>query len=70
MPWLLAPPRPAKKLSGMLMTSAHGQLITRNVQALSSQSRHKARSEPAPAIVRISGGSSASASAAQHTKGV
>ena len=33
MPSLLAPPMPAKKLSGMLMTSAHGQLTTRKVSA-------------------------------------
>ena len=30
---LLAPPIPAKKLRGILMTSAHGQLITRKVSA-------------------------------------
>ena len=30
---MLAPPIPAKKLSGILITSAHGQLITRNVSA-------------------------------------
>ena len=32
-PCLLAPPIPAKKLSGMLTTRAHGQLMTRNVSA-------------------------------------
>ena len=31
MPSLLAPPMPAKKLRGMLMTRAHGQLTTRKV---------------------------------------
>ena len=39
MPRLLAPPSPAKKLSGTLMTTAQGQLMTRNVQARRSQSR-------------------------------
>ncbi len=33
MPSLLAPPIPAKKLNGMLMTNAHGQLTTRNDSA-------------------------------------
>ena len=32
-PSRLAPPMPAKKLSGMLITSAHGQLTTKNVSA-------------------------------------
>lgn len=32
MPSWLAPPRPAKKLSGMLMTSAQGHEMTRNVE--------------------------------------
>ena len=33
MPSWLAPPMPAKKLRGMLMTSAQGQLMTRKVSA-------------------------------------
>ena len=33
MPSRLAPPIPAKKLSGMLMTSAQGQLMTKKVSA-------------------------------------
>ena len=32
-PALLAPPMPAKKLRGMLMTRAQGQLMTRKVRA-------------------------------------
>ena len=32
-PARLAPPNPAKKLRGMLMTSAQGQLMTRKVRA-------------------------------------
>ena len=42
MPWLLAPPSPAKKLSGTLITTAQGQLMTRNVQARSTHSRQSA----------------------------
>ena len=33
-PSLPAPPMPAKKLKGILITSAQGQLITRKVSAL------------------------------------
>ena len=66
-PALLAPPIPAKKLSGMLMTSAQGQLMTRKVRALYSQSPQRAG---LPVSSRKSGGRTASASAAIHTAGV
>ena len=66
---MLAPPSPAKKLSGILITTAHGQLMTRNVQALRIQSPHIAPVEAYPAIpifviIMKIGGISASASAA------
>ena len=51
---------PPKKLSGMLMTSAQGQLMTRKVSALVIQSPQSA---PSPVTVRYSGGRRASASA-------
>ena len=59
---------PAKKESGMLMTSAQGQLMTRKVSARYIQSPHAAGS-PMPSE-RTSGGSTASASAAAQTAGV
>ena len=37
-PALLAPPMPAKKLSGMLTTSAQGQEMTRKISARWNQS--------------------------------
>ena len=37
MPWLLAPPIPAKKLNGIEITNAHGHDITRKVNARYSQ---------------------------------
>ena len=65
---MLAPPIPAKNERGMLITSAHGQEMTKKVSA---RYTHTSQSEGRPiASVRISGGSSASASAAMHTAGV
>ena len=66
-PALLAPPMPAKKLSGMLTTSAQGQEMTRNVSARYIQFAHAAG---LPAIRLMTGGKTASASAEQHTAGV
>ena len=59
-PSLLAPPMPAKKLKGMLTTSAHGQLVTRNVKALYIHCSH---SDVRPITSRTTGGRTASASA-------
>ena len=59
---------PAKKLRGMLMTRAQGQLMTRKVNARYSQVLHWGLS-PRPAT-RTSGGSTARARALQHTAGV
>ena len=52
---------PPKKVSGMLMTSAQGQLMTRKVSARVNHTDH------CPAN---SGGTTASASAAKQTAGV
>ncbi|MPN36277.1 hypothetical protein SDC9_183786 [bioreactor metagenome] len=54
--------RPAKNVSGMLSTSAHGQEITRKISALRIHSLHS----PPP----NSGGSTASSAAAAITAGV
>ena len=60
MPSWLAPPIPAKKLRGMLTTSAHGQLVTRNVSARYTHCSHWPSMPPTS---RITGGIIASASA-------
>ena len=62
MPRLLAPPKPAKKLKGTLMTTAQGQEMTRKVQALRSQSRQTPVMS-APVRSRNRGGSTARAKA-------
>ena len=64
-PFLEAPPIPPKKVSGTLMTSAHGQLTTRNIRALYSQVGKLSEKLPD----RI-GGRKASNTAAQTTIGV
>ena len=51
---------PAKKLKGILTTSAHGQLVTKNVRALYSHCSH---SDVSPITSRTTGGRTASASA-------
>ena len=66
-PSWLAPPRPAKKLRGMLMTRAQGQLTTRKDRARYSQ---VPQSPSSPASRRTTGGSTARARAAAHTAGV
>ena len=66
-PARLAPPMPAKKLSGMLMTSAQGQLMTSSVSAQYSQSP---QSGLPPPMSCTSGGTIASRSAEMHTAGV
>ena len=53
-----APPMPPKKLRGILMTRAQGQLMTRKVRALVTQSPHIGAS---PIIIRTTGGSTARA---------
>ena len=53
---------PPKKVSGMEMTSAQGQLMTRKVRARSTQTV-----QPPPST---SGGSRASSNAARQTAGV
>ena len=61
MPSLLAPPIPAKKLRGTLITKAQGQLITRKVSALYTHtSKSGARFKK---NILTSGGIRASASA-------
>ena len=60
MPMRLAPPMPPKKESGMLITSAHGQLMTRKVSARKIQLLHAAE---LPVSKRNTGGITASASA-------
>ena len=68
MPSLLAPPSPAKNESGMLITSAQGQLITRNVRALYI---HSFQSGDVCSIsIENKGGMTASASAENTTAGV
>ena len=66
-PSLPAPPNPAKKLSGMLITSAQGQLITRKVNA---RYTHISQPPGMPIMRFITGGSMARANALQHTAGV
>ena len=61
-PFLPAPPTAAKNASGTLMTNAHGQLMTRNVNA---RYIHVMKSEGF-----MSEGMIASASADMHTTGV
>ena len=60
-PSLLAPPIPAKKLKGTLMTRAHGQLITRNKRARYIHTCHSIAIPSANLL--ISGGKIASANA-------
>ena len=67
MPLEDAPPIPPKKLSGIDMTNAHGQLITSVVSALISHLDH---SEEFPITRLTTGGITASASAPIHTVGV
>ena len=67
MPSRLAPPIPAKKLSGILMTKAQGQLATRKVNARYSYTLHPASS---PNAREITGGRTAKARALKHTTGV
>ena len=67
MPSWLAPPRPAKKLRGMLITRAQGQLTTRKDRARYSQ---VPQSPSSPVSRRNTGGSTARARAAPHTAGV
>ena len=55
-----APPNPAKKLSGMLITSAQGQLITRKVNA---RYTHISQPPGMPIMRFIMGGSMARANA-------
>ena len=69
MPSRLAPPIPAKKLSGIDMTRAQGQDITRKVSALYVQSV-QADKPPVPRMVFASGGRTASARAERQTAGV
>ena len=64
-PFLEAPPIPPKKVSGTLMTRAHGQLTTRNIRALYSQVGKLSEKLP-----DRSGGKKASNTAAQTTIGV
>ena len=59
---------PAKKLNGILMTSAHGQLMTRNVSALYTHVPQSA-GRPMPNI-RTRGGRTARAIALYTTAGV
>ena len=60
MPFVEAQPIPPKKLSGMEITSAHGQLITRNVSALII---HVCNAAGLPIIMLKIGGMRARASA-------
>ena len=60
-PHLDAPPIPPKKVSGIEMTSAQGQLMTRKVSARMSQSSQ---------LPSNSGGTTASTSAPMQTAGV
>ena len=62
MPALDAAPTPRKYASGTLITRAHGQLITRNVIAVTIQYFHEAPI--------TSGGTIATRSASAHTIGV
>ena len=62
MPRFEAPPIPPKNESGTLMTSAHGQLMTRKISARRTQS-----AQPPPSTI---GGNTANASAAITTAGV
>ena len=55
-----APPMPPKKLRGILMTNAQGQLITKKVNALVIQSLHIGA---LPMMSRTTGGSTARATA-------
>ena len=57
---------PAKKLRGMEMTSAQGQLMTRKVRALMIQVLQRGAR---PMMSRIMGGIRARASARQQTMG-
>ena len=66
-PFAEAQPIPAKKLNGIEITSAQGQLITRNVSARVIHSPHIA---PVPEIILIIGGKIASKRAPPHTAGV
>ncbi len=67
MPLADAPPIPPKKLNGMEITNAQGQLMTKKVSA---RFTHCPRSGGCPIRNKINGGSTASASAPKHTAGV
>ena len=67
-PALLAPPIPAKKLRGILITSAQGQLMTRNVRALYIHVSQSAGRFINP--IRTRGGKSARVTADATTAGV
>ena len=62
MPALLAPPSPPKKLSGMLITKAQGQLITKKDNARYTHTEKD--------CCKTSGGNTASNAAAITTPGV
>ena len=67
MPSCPAPPRPAKKLRGILTTSAHGQLMTRKMSALYIHVPHRG-ALPAARFTR--GGRTARHKAPMQTAGV
>ena len=66
-PSLLAPPIPAKKVRGMLITKAQGQLITRKVRERYSQTVHWGSFLK---MICSRGGHRKRARAPQHTIGV